>query len=341
MNKLEREQMLQRRQALLTLMEGDFAPIEKVPVSKHVASAIWFKNAGLADILETYGLCCFRFKVFSGKVVAAFEILLEEEAAGNLADRPVIVAATSGNFGFAGAILTVSESRVFDIPKFIAVVESTTSEGKQAHLRRSGATVVVAPKGTTAIQYATDTYGQRPGHLVINQYTHPGNLHGQEWVAKKIYRSLGDKVSVFVAAVGSTASVAGAGVYLRPRVPHLKVVGVGSMSEDERVPGSRTEKGAEVGGFGYQSLLDYPLVTSVTKRESFEDSDEFISSSISAGPTSGLVRAGFDHLLLDEYQAGRLDAMKNPYGKIVAVFLLMDMFLPYSKEYDDILGIRS
>ena len=75
MNKLEREQMLQRRQALLTLMEGDFAPIEKVPVSKHVASAIWFKNAGLADILETYGLCCFRFKVFSGKVVAAFEIL--------------------------------------------------------------------------------------------------------------------------------------------------------------------------------------------------------------------------------------------------------------------------
>ena len=66
MNKLEREQMLQRRQALLTLMEGDFAPIEKVPVSKHVASAIWFKNAGLADILETYGLCCFRFKVFSG-----------------------------------------------------------------------------------------------------------------------------------------------------------------------------------------------------------------------------------------------------------------------------------
>jgi cysteine synthase len=322
-------------------MENDFAAVEAVPVPQRIASATWFRDAGLAQVLETHALCCFRFKVFSGKVVAAFKILLEEEAAGHLAERPVLVAPTSGNFGFAGAILTVSESRVFDIPKFIAVVEYSTPQGKQAHLRRSGATVVIAPKGTTAIEYVVDTYESKPEYLVIDQYTHLGNLRGQEWVAKKIYRNFKDGLSVFVATVGSTGSVAGAATYLRPHVPNLKIVGIASMSEAERVPGSRTREGAEAGKFNYLSSLSYPLVTSVTKREAFADSADLISASISAGPTAGLTRAGFYHLLQEEYEKGRLDAMTNQYGKIVVVFLLMDMFLPYSQEYDEVLGVHT
>jgi cysteine synthase len=335
----EKQDMLRRRAELLKLMEGDLAPIEQVPVPEKVASADWFKKAGLNKILTTYALCCFRLKVFSGKAVAAFKILLEEDLLGNLKETTTLVAATSGNLGFAMAILTVSRSRVFNIRKFIAVVESSTSEGKQAHLRRSGAVVVLAPEGMTAIQYA-DILGQQPDHHVINQYTHPGNLHGQEWVANKIYRTLGDRTSGFVSAVGSTASVVGAHVYLRPLLPNLKVIGVASMSEAERVPGSRTEKGLEVTGFNYKDALDYKLVTDVTLYEALDDSSEFISDSFSVGPTGGLVRAGFYKLLEEEYKNGRLDAMKNVHGEIVPVFLLMDMFLPYSTEYDKVLGIR-
>lgn len=335
------EQMLQRRLALHHLMENDFAPVEAVPIPKRIASATWFLDAGLAQVLETHALCCFRFKAFSGKVVAAFKILLEEEAAGHLAERPVLVVPTSGNFGFAGAILTVSESRVFDIPKFIAVVESSTPQGKQAHLRRSGATVITAPTGTTAIQYVMDTYASKPGHLIIDQYAHLGNLRGQEWVAKKIHRTFKDMLSVFVATVGSTGSVAGAATYLRPHIPNLKIIGIASMSEAERVPGSRTREGAEAGKFNYQSLLSYPLVTSVTKREAFAYSADLISASISAGPTAGLALAGFYHLLQEEYEKGQLDDMKNQHGKIVVVLLLMDMFLPYSQEYDEVLGVQT
>jgi cysteine synthase len=343
MDQLEYEQMLRRREKLLAFVNGEFAPIEPVPVPKDIASAGWFKESGLANTLKTYAFCGFRLEYaleYTGKLPAALKILLEEEAAGHLDARPVIVAATSGNFGFAAALLTVSVSRVFDIPKFIAVVEPTTSAMKQAFIRRSGATVIVAPQGMTAIQYADETYGQRPGYLVINQYTHPGNLHGQEWVANKIHRTLGLDVSVFVASVGSTASVSGGG-YLRKLVPHLKVVGVASMSEEDRVPGSRTEAAAEVGGFDYRSWLSYPLVTSVTKREAFAASDELIGNLIFAGPTSGLAVAGFYHLLSDEYRAGRLDAIRNPSGDIVAVFDFKDPFYVYSEEYDKVLGIRS
>ncbi len=337
MNKTEYDRMMQRRRALLELMEGDFAPLETVPVPEYVQCTEWFRDFSLGEILLTMGLCCFRFKGLSGKVVAAFKILLEEEANGSLADRPILVAATSGNFGFAMAILLVSLSKVFDVRGFIAVVESTTSKGKLAHLHRSGAQVLIAPEGMTAIEYA-DIVGKQPGHRAINQYTHPGNLHGQEWVARKIYRELGNEVSIFAAAVGSTASVVGAHTYLRPLVPHLKVIGMGSMSEAEKVPGSRTEEGLRVTGFDYRSALDYPLITNVSKCEAFADSDGLISSSISGGATSGLVRAGFYKFLRQECEANRLDVLRNPNGDIVAVFLFMDMFLPYSMEYDQVLG---
>ncbi len=339
MTEFEQQQMIRRKQDQIALMEGDFAPIRKLPISRRFASMPWFKSSGLENDCELFGVCAYEQRGLSGKSAAALKILLEEEAQGHFRDHPVLVAPTSGNFGYAGAFFTVSQSRLFDIPKFIAVVESTTSEGKQAHLRRSGATVVTAPKGTTAIDYAYEKYGDLPGHRIINQYTHPGNLHGQEWVAKLIHRTLGDRISAFAAAIGSTATVAGADEYLRPLVPHLKVVAVASQSEEERVPGSRTKKGAEVGAFNYEKRVDR-IVADVTKREAFEDGDDFIGHAFSAGPTSGLVRAGAFHLLRDEYHAGRLDEWRNAEGKIVIVLLLMDMFLPYSQEYDKVLGVR-
>lgn len=339
MTETQRQEMLQRRQAQLALMEGGFCPVRRIPVPQWTASAPWFKESGLGDDLELHGVCAFEQRGLSGKSPAALKILLEEDALGHLDDRPILVAPTSGNFGFAGAFFTVSPSRLFDIPQFIAVVEQRTSKGKRAHLRRSGAMVVVAPAGTSAIDYAYERYGNLPGHRIINQYTHPGNLHGQEWVAKLVYRALGKRLSGFAAAVGSTASVAGADEYLRPLVPNMKVIAVASSSEDDRVPGSRTEEGAAVGMFGYKSRIDY-LVKDVTKKESFQDSDDLIGHSFSAGPTSGLVRAGTLHLLADLHREGRLDEVRNSDGKIVIALLFMDMFLPYSEEYDEVLGVR-
>jgi cysteine synthase len=169
-----------------------------------------------------------------------------------------------------------------------------------------------------------------------------GNVRGQEWAANKIYRFFKDRLSVFVAAVGSTASIVGAKLYLEKLIPGIKFVGVGSSSKKDKVPGSRPEEDLGVTGFGYEEALAYyKLVTSVSKKEAFEASQELISNGISAGPTSGLTIAGFFKLLEQEYRAGRLNAMKNKYGKIVVCCLFMDMFLPYVEEYDAVLGVAS
>ena len=339
MTEAECRQMLRRRAALERRMETTYTPIGKVRVPERVASSEWFRKSGLRKTLRTYALLAFMFQGFSGKIAAAFKILLEEGAAGNLRSRPIIVAATSGNFGYAMAMLTLSYRKLFEVGGFIAVVESTTSKGKLAHLRRSGAVVKIAPSGMTAIGYA-DQLGRQPGYFTINQYTHAGNVRAQRWPAMKIYRRFKDKLSVFVATVGSTASIVGVKQFLEPLLPDLKFVGVGSLSKKEKVPGSRPEEDLTVTGFGYKEALSYyRLVTSVTKHEAFEASQELIKDCYSVGPTSGLTVAGFFKLLEEECKAGRLDAMKNKDGKIVVVFLFMDMFLPYVEEYDEILGV--
>lgn len=339
MTKAEEKQMLKRRRAFERRMETTYTPIEAIRVPANVASAPWFKKARLGRILRPYALLTFRFQGLSGKVAAAFRILLEEEAAGHLGEAITVVAATSGNFGFAMAMLLLSYRKLFNVAGFIATVESTTSKGKIAHLRRSGADVRIAPAGTTAIELA-EQIGTRPNHLIINQYTHGGNRRAQRWPAMKIYRRFKDSLSVFVAAVGSTATIVGIKDVLEPLVPGMKFVGVASLNKKQKVPGSRPEEDLDVTEFGYkEALAYYHLVTSVTKLEAFEASQELIKDWHSAGPTSGLAVAGFFKLLEQECKAGRLDAMRNKYGKIVVVFLFMDMFLPYAEEYDEVFGL--
>ena len=130
MTRAEERQMNNRKRALLKRMQTRYAPIRRMRIPTWVASAPWFKESGLVKILEVYALLAFMFEGFSGKIAAAFKILLEEEEAGHLASKPIIVAATSGNFGFAMAMLLVSLRKAFDVGGFIATVEINYFSGE-------------------------------------------------------------------------------------------------------------------------------------------------------------------------------------------------------------------
>jgi cysteine synthase len=337
----------ERRDFFLDTMEyhfGDAAPIQRIPIPPSIAFAPWFRDGRLGEIIEPYAVMGFKLPGVSGKVVAAFKILLALFAAGILTPDTTLVAATSGNFGYAMAILTNIRSLVymFRIKGFIAVVEASTPQGKIDHLRRSGAHIVIAPEGRTAIEVA-DELGKQPGHYVVNQYTDINNVLAQEWVAKAIARAFGNKVSSYVVAMGSGASFAGGHRFLPKLVgKHVKIIGVASMpNKEEKVPGSRSEQGLVQPAFDYQSVpgyADYPLVNNVSKYEAFFAADEYNKALISVGPTGGLASAGFYKVLEQKVKAGHLSDLMNGDGRIVPVFLFMDMFLPYSDEYAKVLG---
>jgi cysteine synthase len=341
MQSFELLEMWIRRLKFLDTIENHFAslaPIEKIPVPQGVRSSEWFKDCGLDKILEPYAVMGFKFPGYSGKVVGMSGILFDLYHKGILNPDVTIGAPTSGNLGGAGALLVGPRSRVriFEAKEFVAFVESTTSEGKKAHLKMSGATVVVAPQGMTAIAYAKE-WAQKKNRYFLDQYTDINNVLAQRYIAQAVYRALGSKVSSFVCAIGSMASFVGAHRFLPSLAgSHVKILGVASMlDKKEKVPGSRSRLEIVESGFGYKEVAgyeDYPLIENVSKYEAAVATDEYVRSSISVGWTGGLASAGYYKLLEAKAKSNSLGDLMNPEGQIVPVFLFMDMYLPYAIE---------
>lgn len=353
MQNAERMEMLARQRGYVDLMENRFvsaAPIERLPIPPDIYSAEWFGDFGLDRIFKPHGIMGFKFSGFSCKLVGMLGILLGLQGRGILTPETVLVAPTSGNLGFAGGLLAGPRSRVraFEVKDFIAVVESTVPEAKQAHLQMSGATVKVAPAGITAIEYAKQLVAEIPHAYLVDQYTDINNVLAQRWIAQAIQKAQGSTVSSFVCVTGSMASFVGAHRFLPALVgSHVKVLGVASMRDKDgkpdktqKVPGSRSLAEIMEPGFGYRDVphyKDYPVIENVTKREAAIATDEYVRASISVGFTGGLASAGYYKFLEAKAKAGQLHDLMNPDGDIVPDFLFMDMYLPYAAELKKIL----
>lgn len=342
MQSAEQMEMAARQWRYVDTMENHFvsaAPIEEVPIPPNVLSAEWFMDFKLDRIFKPRAIMGFKMRGFSGKAVGMLAILLGLQERGILTPETTLIAPTSGNLGFAGGLLAGPRSRVraFEVKDFIAVVESTVPEAKQAHLRMSGATVKVAPKGMTAIEYAKQLVAEIPHAYFVDQYTDINNVLAQRWIAQAIQRAQGSRISAYVCATGSMASFVGAHRFLPSLVgSHVKILGVASMREkEEKVPGSRSLLEIVEPGFNYRNVPGYdkyPIIENVSKLEAAIATDEYVRASISAGFTSGLVSAGWYKFLEMMAKAGRLGEIMNPWGEIDVDFLFMDMYLPYALE---------
>jgi cysteine synthase len=212
----------------------------------------------------------------------------------------------------------------------------------------SGAIVKVAPEGMTAIAYAKQLVAELPNAYFVDQYTDINNVLAQRWIAQAIQSVQGSKVSAFVCVTGSMASFVGAHRFLPSLVgPHVKVLGVASMRNEDgtpdkkqKVPASRSLAEIVEPGFNYRDIpgyRDYPIIENVSKLEAAIATDEYVRASISAGFTSGLASAGFYKLLEAKAQADHLSDLMNADGDIVPDFLFMDMYLPYATELTKII----
>ncbi len=337
---LSKEERLEKQSIILHKMRYELPKLITMSPPRSVSSEDWFKESGLGKVLEVVGMPMFRQDGLNGKGPPAFKVLCEEEAAGCFDDKPVGVVPGSGNFGACCG----SFWDAFNLAGLHAVVDSTTPEGKLKQLRMSGTEPIVAPAGINPVEHAQELAQEKGKHL-IHQYLHWGSVRGQQWTAEQIIREfndmkwLGAQPSLFGAVPGTGAGVLGGHRYLRPAYPGMKVFAVASMSDEEKVPGSRSPKGLayvkKIGGFPLEDALDLnnktPL-TSVKKDRAFEVSLEYIRQWIGLGPTGGLLVARTYDLLRKIWEtegAPGLEKLKNDAGKIVVILLLMDNYLPY------------
>ena len=155
----------------------------------------------------------------------ALSIIDAALAAGDLAPGRTLIDATSGNTGIAYAMLGAA----LDIPVTLVVPESASDERKRT-LAAYGATVIYSDpyEGSDgAIRLVREIVaGRTDEFFYADQYNNPANTAAHFMTTgPEIWAQTQGSLTHFVAALGTTGTLMGAGQYLRELAP-IELIGV-------------------------------------------------------------------------------------------------------------------
>ena len=156
----------------------------------------------------------------------AVKMIEVAEKEGLLKPGGTIVEPTSGNTG-AGLALAAAVKGY----RCICVMPDKTSKDKQDFLKALGAEVVVTP--TLAPDDPESYYavaerlaGEIPGGFRPGQYENPANaLAHYETTGPEVWEQTGERITHFVAGMGTCGTITGTGRYLKEQNPEVKIVG--------------------------------------------------------------------------------------------------------------------
>lgn len=153
-------------------------------------------------------------------------MIRDAEDSGRLKQGDTILEATSGNTGIGLAM--VGAARGYKVK---LVMPACVSLERRKTLEAFGAELVLSPgnEGTDgAILLARRIYQESSeGYFVPNQFDNPANMRAHyETTGREIIDQTGGKLDVFVAGMGTTGTLMGAGRRLKEFKPGIRVVGI-------------------------------------------------------------------------------------------------------------------
>src|SRR5512142_474184 len=179
---------------------------ELPPRVKVFAKAEWFNPGG------------------SVKDRPALNILQTALANGNLANGKRLLDSTSGNMGISYATF----GAVMGIPVTLAVPANASPE-RISILRAFGAEVILTDptEGSDgAIRVARQLAAEQPEqYWYANQYDNPANWQAHyKSTGPEILCQTDERVTHFVAGLGTSGTLTGTGKYLREQLPNVKII---------------------------------------------------------------------------------------------------------------------
>jgi [CysO sulfur-carrier protein]-thiocarboxylate-dependent cysteine synthase len=153
---------------------------------------------------------------------AALYMVQAAEKDGLLRPGSVILEPTSGNTGISLAM--VARLRGY---RLICVMPENTSVERRLLLETYGAKIIFSPAAggsNQAVAMAKELAAANPAWVMLYQYGNPANAQAHyETTGPEILRDL-PTVTHFVAGLGTTGTLMGAGRYLREHQPGVQVV---------------------------------------------------------------------------------------------------------------------
>ncbi|MBI4689490.1 MAG: cysteine synthase [Nitrospirae bacterium] len=188
----------------------------------------------------------------------AYYMVQEAEKEGRLKNGSIILEATSGNTGIGLAMVGTAKGY-----KVKLVMPECVSMERRKVLEAFGAELVLSPgnEGTDgAIRLAHKIYGDnKDGYFMPNQFDNEANIKAHyETTGKEIIDQTKGEVAVFIAGMGTTGTLMGAGRRLKEFNGNIKIVGVEPLL-GHRIQGLKNMKESIVPKIFNPSALDEKL----------------------------------------------------------------------------------
>jgi len=312
-----------------------------------VKSFLLPKNFGLTSIVELPS----SLNPFKKDKVRIFVKLVHSAPLGNIKSLPSyvmlknipererskiknLIEYSSGNTALSLTIL----SQYFGIPKMHAIITPDVPEHKKKLLQLVGTNLLISHGPPCPDVFAdfggvhdAKMLGKKAGWYNLNQYINPGSPEASvEYIGKELWFQFGEKLSIFVASIGTAGTIAGAGAYLKKQNTRIKIVGT-AIKKGSSIPGPRDEIMIHKLGIDWEKIVD--KVIPISSKPAFEKSLELIRLGLFVGPSTGMQLAAL-LVQLEEYKKeNKLKELKNADGEIICCFLACDSMAPYVDEY--------
>lgn len=157
---------------------------------------------------------------------AAYFMVTEAERKGELTKDKIILEPTSGNTGIGLAMVAAAKGY-----KAKLVMPACVSEERRRVLEAFGTEIELSPAGQGvdgAIRRAYQVHEIHPAvYYMPDQYSNPNNVKAHyEGTGKEILGQTNGEIDVFVAGMGTTATLMGVSRRLKESNPRIRIVGV-------------------------------------------------------------------------------------------------------------------
>jgi len=156
----------------------------------------------------------------------AYYMIMKAEESGELTHDKVILEPTSGNTGIALAMIGSAKGYQVELimPECVSIERRRVLEAFGAELELTPA----AEATDGAIRRAHEVLKEKPEkYYMPNQFENPNNvLSHYETTGPEIWSQTNGEVDVFVAGMGTTGTLMGAGQFLKEKKPEIKIVGI-------------------------------------------------------------------------------------------------------------------
>lgn len=223
------------------------------------------KNVTMYTKLEWYN------PMGSVKDRIALKMIENAEKRGKLTKNMIILEPTSGNTGIGLAMVAAVKGY-----KCVFIMPASVSIERMILLKTLGADIFLTPpeEGMDGAIKRAHEMAKDPKYFMPNQFDNPDNVQAHyETTGPEIWKQTKGKITHFIAGMGTSGTLMGAGRYLKEKNPKIQIIGV-EPEPNHKIQGLKNMSEAIVPKIYDESRLDKKIV--VTTKQAYKTARELM-----------------------------------------------------------------